>query len=76
MEKSSIALMSVWHTVGSLRNGPTLSSLLGIVRLNACPPVEPNSMSITAGSEASSEHGMPKVPASPLKGWMSGEMSA
>ena len=76
MKNPSIALMRVWQMVGSLLNGPTLNSVLGMVRLNVRPCCEVKAISITAGSEDISEHGMPKVPDSPLNGLMFGEMRA
>ena len=66
--------MSVWQSSGLPANGPTLSSLLGIVRLNGLPSCAVNSKEISAGREASSEHAMPYVPGSSLYGWIWGEI--
>ena len=76
IDPTSAALINVWHSDGSLRNGPTLSSLLGIVSVNCEPDWEVKVNAICAGSEATSEHGIPYVPASPEKGLMLDEMSA
>ena len=72
----SCALTSVWQSDGSLLNGPTLSSLLGIVSVNWPPTCAVKAKEISAGSPATSEHGMPYVPGSPEKGWMLGEIWA
>ena len=69
-------MMRVWQVVGSSAKGPTLSSLLGIVSENCEPDWEVKVNAICAGSEATSEHGIPYVPASPEKGLMLDEMSA
>jgi len=57
-------------------NGPTLSSLLGIVRLNGVPSCEVNVISIVAGREEIRLQAMPYVPGSSEFGLISGEMSA
>ena len=76
MKKSSKALISVWHSSGSLLNGPTLSSLLGIVSSNALPSCDVNVKEISAGIESISEQGIPYVPGSPLKGLIFDEIWA
>jgi hypothetical protein len=53
---------------GLLLNGPTLNSLLGMVRLNGVPLWDVNSNVISAGKEATSEQGMPYVSGSSEKG--------
>ena len=57
-------LIIVWQNVGSASNGPTLNSLLGIVRLNGEPFVSVKVMSIFAGSVSILSHEMPYVPGS------------
>ena len=59
IDPTSAALINVWHSDGSLRNGPTLSSLLGIVRLNCVPLCEVKANEMTAGREETCEQGMP-----------------
>ena len=59
MKKSSKALISVWHSSGSLLNGPTLSSLLGIVSWNVLPDVDLNAKEISAGKELICEQAIP-----------------
>ena len=58
------ALINIWQVAESLGKGPTLSSLLGTVKLNGFPLTSVNAMSITAGSEEISLHGRPYVPGS------------
>lgn len=55
----SIALMNVWHVSVCPGNGPTLSSLVGIVRLNGAPAVFVNVNVSWASSPVISEHGIP-----------------
>ena len=62
--------------LGSLSNGPTFNSELGIVRLNGTPCCDVNVKSIVAGKLSISVHGRPNAPGSAANGLMSGEMSA
>jgi hypothetical protein len=68
--------MSVWQRELFERNGPTLSSSLGMVKLNCWPAVEEGKVNvISAGMEETEEQGMPYVPGSAGLGWISEEMS-
>ena len=69
-------MINVWHKLVLLANGPTLSSELGIVRLNGVPLCETNAMSITAGSVGMRLHAIPYVPGSFALGLMFGEIRA
>lgn len=53
------ALMSVWQRDGFDLNGPTLSSLLGIVRVKGVPCWDVNVMLISAGRELIRLHAIP-----------------
>lgn len=74
----SIELMNVWHVSVCPGNGPTFSSLLGIVRLNGSPAVFVNVSVSSESRSAISEHGIPyAVPYSVVSGayaLMFGEM--
>jgi hypothetical protein len=56
--------MRVWHVDVSFAKGPTLSSLLGMVKLNGVPSVDVNVTSIVAGREEIFEHAIPYAPGS------------
>jgi len=51
--------MRVWQRVGSLAKGPTLSSLLGMVKLKGVPDWEVNVISIVAGREGMRSQAIP-----------------
>lgn len=72
----SRALISVWHVLGSSGNGPTFSSLVGIVRLKGTLSTEMNVISIVAVRDEIREHAIPYVPTSAGKGLISGEIAA
>ena len=74
--KPSKALIRVWQVDGSFANGPTESSLLGMVKLNGSPFWEVNVMSITAGRDEILSQEIPYAPFSLGFGLMSGEMRA
>jgi hypothetical protein len=57
-------------------NGPTLNSLLGIVKLKGVPDCETKAMSITAGRVEMRLQAIPYVPASAGLGLIFGEISA
>lgn len=68
--------MRVWHRDALLANGPTFSSILGIVKLNGVPSCAVKPMSIVAGSVLMRLQAIPYVPASAGFGLMSGEIRA
>jgi hypothetical protein len=72
--KPSNALIRVWHVDISFAKGPTLSSLLGIVKLKGFPSVDMNAISIVAGKDDIFEHAIPYAPGSSELALMSGEI--
>ena len=67
-------MINVWHKERSELNGPTLSSLLGIVISKGFPSVDKIVKEITTGRDEIFEHGIPYAPGLDGLGLISGEI--
>ena len=76
MLNESSALMRVWHSEGLDLKGPTLNSLLGMVRSKDWPDCDVNVNEITAGRLETWLQGIPKVPGSAELALILGEIIA